>query len=656
MESDSGREEEEEEEKEEEEETYEPNLEKYNEGEDATGTNVDGEQIIGLTERRPRGQAMSQTHSPPPKKRRKIVRKVKDDMVSLTPTERLAEAVKGHVGVRRFRTFDGIPTGRKEEVGRRLETLLDSVADGSLNPLMYFTLKGDLIEKLVELRGLLPSILTKNLGISTDTEFPLMSEVEKEDIGAGLGRLLRQISRGALVPLLSSALNVEEVKKLCNLKGIRPTDLELEGASDNDNNIHRLVERPHDDNMNDCLNEGIAEADADIPNWTQDIGKRRRPAHDSNHEEDSMKELSRYNAMFDSVPDEVVLDLIKVAARQDEAETEKRRKTYPPLAWPRLATLATPKYNHDFIIDVVSKISDRFNRLAHDRSLWEGTVMISLDGDFLDDEEKDEWIYGEKKADQIIDEWLNDGTERLWVEGENYCPKVPTFNFVSLAKQCPNLKTLLLYSVELDEALSPSFEMSSLEDLFLHNVKLVHSDPFLNFDWKCTFPRITLFGMWPDIMDHGGCWCLLPDLRECENIREVYLIDGRFSFPTNILRDVPFPKGLEKLMVQHNGLTDNRWWGKKDLKKLCDMEVISAVMEHAPGCRITCKNLGGREAVCHRIHHRSACPVPRVTMDSVGSDDSEHEEEERSEDADARLCAVCGVQSPSRSRCGRCRR
>ena len=551
MESDSIREEEEE-------ETYESNQEEYNEGEDeedATGANADGEQIKGLKEHRPQGRAVGQTRSPP-KKRRKIVRKVKDDMVSLSPTERLAEAVKGHIGVRRFRTFDGLPACQKELTGHRLEILLDTVADGSLNPLMYFTLKGDQIEKLVELRGLLPSILTKNIGISSDTEFSLMSESEKEDIGGRLGSLLRQIARGALVPLLSSALNVEEVKKLCNLKGIHPVDLELEGASDKDNTFPRLEESPDDSMNDDCLNEEeMAEAEADNPNWTPDIGKRRRPAHDSNHEEDAMRELSRYNAMFESVSDQVVLDIIKAAARQDETETEKRRKTYPPLSWPRLAALASPKYNHDFIIDVVSKISERFNRLAHDRSLWEGTVMISLDGDFLD-EKKDEWIYGEKRADEVINEWLNDGTERLWLEGEHYCHKVPTFNFVSLAKRCPNLKTLLLYSVELDEGLSPSFEMNSLEDLFMHNVNLLHLDPFLNFDWKHTFPRIALFGLWPDMLDHGGCWRLLPDLRECENIREVYLIGGRYSFPTNILRDVPFPKGLEKLVVEHNGLTE----------------------------------------------------------------------------------------------------
>ena len=178
------------------------------------------------------------------------MRKVKEDAV-LDPTESLAETVGFHIGIDKFETFDGLHPHRKEEAGRRLQTLLDTVADGSLTPLMFFTLKGELIKKLVELRGLLPSILSEKCGLDSDSEFPLLSEGEKEDAGRRLGSLLRQVARGALVPLLDSVLSAEEVKKLCNLKGI--------------------VKEEPDDDLNTCEKDKFAAADADIPNWIQTL-------------------------------------------------------------------------------------------------------------------------------------------------------------------------------------------------------------------------------------------------------------------------------------------------------------------------------------------------------------------------------------------------
>ena len=602
----------------------------------------------------------------PPKKRRKIVCKKKDDVEFLKAKAKLANTIREHIGISVNQTFDDLTFDEKETAGHHLKTLLDEMSSGSLHPLMHHTLEGDLIKKLVLGKGLefVAVILRANLGISSDTPFPLMRENEKEDIGHHLGSLLRQVLGGALVPLFNITLNVNDVRELCNLKKISQHDeVELngsEGTIDDEEMRERMA---------------TLEASADISNSrTQDYAV------------DSLKNLC--SKVIDSLGDEVVLHLIKEVAHHDAPlpclrYVKASPKTYPPLRLPRLSPLAYPKYNNDFIIDVISKISNRFERLAHDKLLWEGTVIMSLDGDELVDEETDEWVYGEKRADKLINEWLHDGTERLWLDGGDLVKRVPTFNFDTLAKRCPNLKTLLLYSVELVGISSP-FRMASLEDLFMDKVNLVHSDAFLSFDWQLSFPSIKFFGMKPDDTEHVGCWSVLPNLRECRHIREVYLIGGgRYFFPTNILTDVPYPRGMQKLFLQHHGLSDCRWWGKKDVKILSQKEVLTAVTRHAPNCWVSWKDLGSGNAVCHRIRE-TACLMPsRQLMQYinwrsssfteapvvVGTDDPEYEDEEerqkggRREKTDVATapentpkCEVCGAEVPRKTRCGGCRR
>ena len=563
-------------------------------------------------------QATSKGDSPP-RKRRKIVRKVKEDVVHLSDVEKLAETVGVHIGKPINRTFDELSFYEKEDAGPLLASLLDLVADGSLNSLMHHTLKEDLMKKLVLGRGqeFLPAVLKEDFGISDDAPFPLMSEGEKEDIGRRLGSLLRKVAGGALVPLLNSTLNADEVRKLSSLKGIMTRGAEDEDTID-------------DEEMREEMSL-LVEANADVPDsQAQNLG-----------------------SVFDSLKDEVVLRIIKEVVRRDAP-----LKEYPPLRSPRLSALGSPKYNHDLIFDVISKISQRFHKLAHDKSLWGGTVMISLDGDDQVDEDIDEWFYGEKRADEIIGGWLHVDTERLWLDGESLvtASRVPKFNFNSLAKRCPKLKTLLLYSVEL-EKLSSSFRMTSLEDLFMDNVNLVHSDAFVSFDWRLSFPSIIFFGMKPDVVEHGACWSMLPDLRGCDHMKEVNLVGGRYSFPTNILNAVPFPRGLKKLVIRHNGFTDLRSWGKKDPKTMSNVEVERAIRKGLPDCNITYENLGSRKAVCRRLRG-TPCLVPRVTRDSEEEEQREGEGENLDEAAAAEtpVCAVCGAEAPGKSRCAGCRR
>ena len=72
-----------------------------------------------------------------------------------------------------------------------------------------------------------------------------------------------------------------------------------------------------------------------------------------------MASSSAVTSPFDALPDELVLKIIKMASWDEEGEP--------------------PCYDHDWLIDILFKVSKRFKRLATDRSLWEGYVWIHAD-------------------------------------------------------------------------------------------------------------------------------------------------------------------------------------------------------------------------------------------------------------------------------------
>ena len=65
---------------------------------------------------------------------------------------------------------------------------------------------------------------------------------------------------------------------------------------------------------------------------------------------------SSTTASFYSLPDETALKIVKMAASHEDVD-----------------------YNHDFLADILCKVSIPFKRLAMDCSLWERIVIISAD-------------------------------------------------------------------------------------------------------------------------------------------------------------------------------------------------------------------------------------------------------------------------------------
>ena len=64
---------------------------------------------------------------------------------------------------------------------------------------------------------------------------------------------------------------------------------------------------------------------------------------------------------FDSLPDKVVLKIVKMAACLEDDHDKQ-----PGV-----------EYDHDFLVEVLCKVSKRFKRLATDSSLWKGHVEIN---------------------------------------------------------------------------------------------------------------------------------------------------------------------------------------------------------------------------------------------------------------------------------------
>ena len=63
---------------------------------------------------------------------------------------------------------------------------------------------------------------------------------------------------------------------------------------------------------------------------------------------------------FDSLPDEVVIKVLKMAVAM-EMECHKKHKKHK---------------KHNFLVDTIARTSSRFERLSQDKSLWRLQVVI----------------------------------------------------------------------------------------------------------------------------------------------------------------------------------------------------------------------------------------------------------------------------------------
>ena len=68
------------------------------------------------------------------------------------------------------------------------------------------------------------------------------------------------------------------------------------------------------------------------------------------------------------------------------------------------------KYDHDFLVDVLCKVSVQFKRVATDSSLWKGCVNIWMQNGSA---YGTGWGYGVGKDDFVVEECVNIGTREI---------------------------------------------------------------------------------------------------------------------------------------------------------------------------------------------------------------------------------------------------
>ena len=114
---------------------------------------------------------------------------------------------------------------------------------------------------------------------------------------------------------------------------------------------------------------------------------------------------------FDSLPDELILKIVKMAAEE-------------PI------DLFGRKYDHDFLVDVLSKISVQFKRVVTDSSLWTGSVKIWMD-------DGDAWV---GRARFVVKECVNIETRDITLNkcGRKF-KKISLLTKVVLERRFPDL-------------------------------------------------------------------------------------------------------------------------------------------------------------------------------------------------------------------------
>ena len=115
---------------------------------------------------------------------------------------------------------------------------------------------------------------------------------------------------------------------------------------------------------------------------------------------------------FDSLPDELVLKILQLAIADPEERLrsdliENFENWIPP---------------HNFLSNIISRVSTRFRKISKDKSLWKGRVIIS--GDRL-------------HVNRVVRDYLNDGTTSIKIL--NSGTLMQQRDLCALARKCPNM-------------------------------------------------------------------------------------------------------------------------------------------------------------------------------------------------------------------------
>ena len=117
----------------------------------------------------------------------------------------------------------------------------------------------------------------------------------------------------------------------------------------------------------------------------------------------SSSSTSTMTSPFDSLPDELLLKIMKFAA-----EPPKDNGMALEFNNGRRMAETGEKYDHDFLANRISKVSTRFRRVVADESLWKGVVWIGPRSNL-------------ETIEFVCRECLNGGTTSFWMPGNLSC-------------------------------------------------------------------------------------------------------------------------------------------------------------------------------------------------------------------------------------------
>ena len=171
---------------------------------------------------------------------------------------------------------------------------------------------------------------------------------------------------------------------------------------------------------------------------------------------------------------------------------------------------------HDYIVDVISKVSTRLKTLATSKSLWKGTVYVRGNG---------------KNMKEVINEFLNEGVTNLAMHMDEN--SVSPEDILDIFSKCPKL-TVFKITFQRIRAW-PNFHApcTTLEKLWLG---ISTSDMFAGVDLHKSFPNLEEL-----VISNGGNDPIaLPDMSKCRNLEEVLLYNGKIKING-------LPRGLKRL-------------------------------------------------------------------------------------------------------------
>ena len=212
---------------------------------------------------------------------------------------------------------------------------------------------------------------------------------------------------------------------------------------------------------------------------------------------------------FDKLPDEMVLKIIKM--------TVNNLATW--FLQPRITG------RQDFLTNIIARTSSRFRRLAADRSLWKGSVLMTLQYE---------------GAKNLLNQSLNEGMVHLYIYKEFCVYKISNKdNYImtpedvqAVKSKCPQLKGFCSMIKAWPKLDSPWMSLTYLE------VGLFNQDCLKDVDLAMDAPNLISIRL--------TCGGILPDMSNCKELNNVTFSNGKFSFPGKI----PLPKNLPYLAAQ----------------------------------------------------------------------------------------------------------